>query len=259
MSPVALVGSLGGSGNFTLENARLARLDPVAFDAIVRAVEQGLPIEATRVRDRTDAALTRGGLAVSLAEGAITINEGQARLSNVTVRAQRADLAVSGGVNLAEGILDARLTLFGASGAGAPAEARPEIDIALKGPPDAPKRTIDVAALATWLALRAVEQQSKKLDVLEGRAPIQPAAASPGTQTDPPKAPSAAKPKPAAPARPEAERLPQLPPPIDIRPAPAPRAPRAQSSSAPAAPSQAQKPPAAPARPRSLSEILFGN
>ena len=43
--------------------------------------------------------------------------------------------------------------------------------ISLKGPLEAPKRTIDVAALASWLALRAVEQQSKKLDVLEGREP----------------------------------------------------------------------------------------
>jgi hypothetical protein len=46
MSPVALAGSLGGSGTFTLE--------------------KGLPIDTVRVRDRT------------LAEGAITINAGQA-------------------------------------------------------------------------------------------------------------------------------------------------------------------------------------
>jgi hypothetical protein len=39
----------------------------------------------------------------------------------------------------------------------------------LKGPINAPKRTIDAAALANWLALRAVEQQAKKLDALEGR------------------------------------------------------------------------------------------
>src|SRR5262249_59587733 len=67
MSPVALVGSLAGSGSFTLENARAARLDPAAFDTVIRAVDQGLPIDAIRVRDRMDAALASGGLAVSLA------------------------------------------------------------------------------------------------------------------------------------------------------------------------------------------------
>ena len=294
MSAVALIGSLEGGGTFALDNGRVVRLDPAAFDTVIRAVDQGLPIDATRVRDRMDAALARGVLAVARAEGAITINAGQARLSNTTVRAQRADLAVSGSVNLAENALDARLTLFGAGGAGAPANTRPEVAIALKGPVETPKRTIDVAALASWLALRAVEQQSKKLDVLEGRAaatpppsptpaavntntppapgPKEPAAVPAAAQTEPdasapypsvrtqPAVPSVQKPKPVLPA---AERAPPLPPAIDIRPAPAPATPRAQPGPAQGAPTHAQpqKPAAAtvPPRPRSLSEILFGN
>ena len=64
---------------------------------------------------------------VTLAEGAIANDAGQARLSNPVVRAQRGDLAVSGSVNLAEAAIDARLTLFGSGGAGAPADTRPEI------------------------------------------------------------------------------------------------------------------------------------
>ena len=254
MSAVALVGSLAGSGSFTLENARAARLDPAAFDTVIRAVDQGLPIDAIRVRDRMDGALASGGLAVTLAEGAIAIDAGQARLSNPVVRAQRGDLAVSGSVNLAEAAIDARLTLFGSGGAGASADTRPEIGIALKGPIDTPKRTIDVAALTSWLALRAVEQQSKKLDVLEGRAPVPPPVPAAVNAT------TAPKPKSAAPA---AEGLQPLPPPIDIRPAPTPRAPRTPrpqqgAAATQGAPAQAQKPPPAPARPRSLSEILFG-
>jgi large subunit ribosomal protein L24 len=175
------------------------------------------------------------------------------------------------------------LTLLGAGGAGAPANSRPEVLIALKGPVDAPRRSIDVAALASWLALRAVEQQSKRLDVLEGRdpaaSPARPASnvdkqtapaaerapaagpaapdAAPGEAAAPRSQPtSAQKPTPAAPA---AERAPVLPPPIDIRPAPAPRAPRVQPG-AQGAPAQPQKPAAAaaPPRPRSLAEILFG-
>ena len=74
MSPVALIGSLEGSGIFTLENGRVVRLDPAAFDAVIRAVDQGLPIDATRVRDRMDAALARRRPGHPLAEGAITID-----------------------------------------------------------------------------------------------------------------------------------------------------------------------------------------
>jgi large subunit ribosomal protein L24 len=189
MSSVALVGSLDGGGTFTLENGRLARLDPAAFDAVIRAVDQGLPIDAIRVRDRMDAALANsGGLAVALAEGAIVINAGQARLGSTMVRAQNADLTVNGSISLTAATLDGRLILSGMPGPGAPVNTRPEIFIALKGPADAPKRSIDAGAFASWLALRAVEQQSKKLDVLEGReAPPTPAApaAAAATQTTP--------------------------------------------------------------------------
>ncbi|HEU4357606.1 MAG TPA: hypothetical protein VFR54_04060, partial [Xanthobacteraceae bacterium] len=173
-----------------------------------------------------------------------------------------ADLGANGSVNLIDRALDARLTLFAAGGAAGAEDIRPEVGIMLRGPIDTPKRTIDVAALASWLALRAVEQQSKKLDVLEGRTPAppaQPAAATPSA-SDPTaaKVPGAAKPKAAAsPA--SAERLSPLPAPIDIHPAPTPRAPRGQSGAAAPAPSQAQSPPPAPARPRTLFDMLFGN
>jgi hypothetical protein len=294
LSAVALMGSLAGNGSFKLENARVVRLDPAAFETVIRAVDQGLPIDANRIRDRVEAALASGVFVAPLAEGTITVEAGHARLGSLMVRAPRADLAVNGGINLIDGALDARLTLLGAGGAGAPANTRPEVLIMLKGPVDAPKRSVDVAALSSWLALRAVEQQAKKLDVLEGREPAAASArpaiklqsvptpnapavepAAPGAaQTEPgasapnpavrpqptqPTATSAPKPKPAAPA---AEQAPPLPPPIDIRPAPAPRAPRTQQG-AQATPSQPQqqKPAAAPAPPRqrSLSEILFGH
>ncbi len=296
LSAVALMGSLAGDGTFKLENGRVVRLDPAAFETVMRAVDQGLPIDATRIRDRMDAALASGVLSVALAEGAISVNAGQARLSDVTVRAQRADVAVSGSVNLADAALEGRLTLSGMGGTNAPANTRPEITIGLKGPVDTPKRSIDVAALSSWLALRAVEQQSKKLEALEGRAPATPATAAtananprtapaqPALATDAavpaalhtepdaadsqpaarpqPATPKAQKPKPAVPT---AERAPTLPPPIDVRPAPTPPAPRAAAAGAHGAATQQQpqpqKPVAAPAPPRqrTWSEILFGN
>ena len=279
MSAVALIGSLAGNGSFVLETARLARLDPSAFNNVIRAVEQGLPIDAVGVGNRMDAALAAGGLTIPRAEGSLTINAGQVRVSNATVRAQRADLGVLGSVNLAESTIDARLTLSAAA-ADAPASTRPEIGIALKGPIDTPKRTIDVASLTSWLALRAVEQQSKKLDLLEGRAsppqiaptvpeapaqaalPEMPAAgaAAPAparTEPEPPRARPIARPK-AKPTPPEQAQ--PLPPPIDIRPLPAARAaPRPAGAQAVPGPPQAKPQTAAPSRPRSLSEILFGN
>jgi large subunit ribosomal protein L24 len=277
MSVIALIGSLTGTGTFLLENAKLAGLDPSAFDAVIRAVDHGLPIDAARVRDKTESALRAGGLTIPLAEGAFTINAGQARVSNTVLRAQGADLTMVGNLNFAEAEIDTRLVL---SGTGGSTGGRPEIGITLRGPIDAPKRTTDVAMLANWLAMRAVEQQARKLDALEGRAlpsqatPAKPDAvvegAQPGTAaggSDSPSAarsaPEGARPRPPArsKARPSSspEQAQPLPPPIDIRPAPAPRAaPRPAGAQGTSNQGRGQTA-APPPRPRSLSEILFGN
>ncbi len=192
-SPAALIGSLGGSGSFTLEHGQVTRFDPMAFAAVIRAVDQGLPIDVARVRDRMEAALAGGNLPIALAEGAITINTGQARLSNTVVRAQGADLAVGGSINLADSVIDARLTLSGSPGPDGASTGQPQIVVTLKGPFDAPKRAIDATAFASWLALRAVEQQAKKLDALEGHgaAPSVLQRTAPAQGAPPPAVPAA--------------------------------------------------------------------
>jgi large subunit ribosomal protein L24 len=232
-SPIALIGSLKGSGTFTVQDGRILRLDPAAFDAVIRSVDQGLPIDVNRIRERMEQALGNGALSIPLAEGEIVVAAGQARLGNTVVRAHGADLALGGSVDLAHDVLDARLTFSGAARSDAPAGTRPEIGIALKGPVDAPTRTLEVVALSSWLALRAVENQTKRIDALEsGReqpvnpsAPAAPAvtppASSPPASATPPRAARSVpetqvvRPRPPAPTTGQA---PALPPPLDLRP-----------------------------------------
>jgi hypothetical protein len=70
-----------------------------------------------------------------------------------------------------EGATDWRLTLSARPRAASPTNTWPEIEVSLRGPVNAAKRATDVTAFTSWLAVRAIEQQSKKLDVLEGREP----------------------------------------------------------------------------------------
>jgi len=160
LSPVALIGSLKGSGKLSLADAQLAGLDARAFDAVTRAVDQGLAIDAPRIADVVSKALDSGQLAVKQAEGTLAISAGQVRLSNVGADSAEAALSLSGNLDLTDGSIDARLVL---SGAGEAAGARPDIFMALKGPLAAPARSIDVSALTGWLTLRAVENQARKL------------------------------------------------------------------------------------------------
>ena len=90
-SPVALVGSLAGTGSFALQDGGIVRLDPAAFASIMRSVDQGLASEATRIGDPMDAALSKGSLSVALAKGTIAVDAGQFELADTTVNANGAD------------------------------------------------------------------------------------------------------------------------------------------------------------------------
>ena len=196
LSPVALIGSLKGSGRVVLADGRIAGLDPRAFDAVIRSVDQGLPIEPARISDLVSKSLD-GQLSLKRAEAAARVTGGQLRISDVTAESKDAALSIAGIVDLTDGSINTRLVLSGSAEA---AGAHPNIFVALQGPISAPARTIDVSALTGWLTLRAVENQTKRLRAIES-VPLQP----PRSGT------------------PKSKQAPALPAPIDIRPAPVPR------------------------------------
>ena len=72
----------------------------------------------------------------------IAIAAGQIRLSNTIARAQGVDLSVGGGALLTEDSVDAKLTLSAVARQDSPVSGRPEISVALKGPVEAPRRTL---------------------------------------------------------------------------------------------------------------------
>lgn len=197
LSPVALFGSLKGLGKLTLRDAQFAGLDPRAFDAVTRAVDQGLAIDAVRISGVVSKALDSGQLSVKRAEGTIAVSAGQLRLSNAAADSKDAELSLSGNLDLTDGAIDARLVLSGSSQA---AGSRPDIFMALRGPVTAPARSIDVSALTGWLTLRSIENQAKQLRAIESAPP---------------------HPKVKTPA-PNSENAPALPAPVDIRPVPVP-------------------------------------
>ena len=186
LSPVALVGSLQGSGKLSLEDAELAALDPRAFDTVTRAVDQGIPVDGERISDMVRKALDSGHLSIKHGEGAITVAAGQVGIADFSAAAPDADLSLSASFDLIDGLLDAHLALSGKSSG-----IRPDIFMAIKGPLAAPERSVDVSALTGWLTLRAVENETKRLKAIEA-APMHavPPPRPPGAKSDldPPKA-----------------------------------------------------------------------
>ncbi len=241
-SPAAFVGSLAGKGSIVLENAQVAGLSPRVFDAVIRAVDLGIPTDANRIRDFVATASETGMLQAPRAEGTLTIAAGQARLTNAFMHAAGVDLSAAANVDLADATLDAVLTLSGA--AALTGDARPTLTIGLRGPLAAPVRTIDASALASWLSLRALEQQSKEVDAMERKR--QEREQKEQEEAERNAAAAAIAPAVVAPVDDAAlaPQAPPLPPAINVLPAPKPRVvPRADTAPRAAAPKPASPPP----------------
>jgi large subunit ribosomal protein L24 len=249
-SPAALIGSLAGTGSIALENAQIAGLNPRVFDAVIRAVDLGIPTDTDRIRDFVVTALDNGTLPVAHAEAAVTVAAGQARLSNVVTRTSGADLTVATNIDLTRATLDTVLMLSGTQIQGS--GLHPVISVALKGPLLGPSRTVDASALASWLALRAVEQQSKQLDTMER---LQREANVPPAETQHPSAASNGELEvpvsggETTSGLSDVNQAPPLPPAINILPAPKPRGPRAENHAAPPVRAAAPKPSTPPLNP----------
>ena len=197
LSPIALIGSLKGSGKIMLADAKLSSLDARVFDVVTRAVDQGLVVDNGRISDLAGKSLANGQFPLKHAEFPFQIVSGQLGMVDVSTESKEAGMSLTGMLDLTNGSLDTKLTL---SGANDPGGSRPKIFVSLKGPVTVPSRSVDTSALSGWLTLRAVENQTKRLRSIENVPP-----------------------QPQGRGLPKSKQAPALPAPIDIRPAPTPR------------------------------------
>jgi AsmA-like C-terminal region/AsmA family len=267
----ALTGALSGNGTVKLESAVIAGLDPRALDVAIRASDLNQMPDETRLRQIVDSALSAAGFPVASVEFPFIIRDGRLRVDATTLETQGARAIVSGGYDIPADQADIRASL--ASTVIGSATSRPEIQLFAAGPPDTIGHTVDVTALSSWLAVRKIDRETRRLDAIERgepppvEPPLPPPPATaalplpaapelvpPRPHVDvplpgrdprrlPPKA-AIAPPRPPAqgPAAPFAPKPPAsvsqqaapLPPPIEVRPAPGP---------APAPPKPKPKPP----------------
>ena len=247
-SASALTGALSGSGTVTLESASVAGLDPRAFDAAIRASDNGQATDDVKLRQIVEPVLASGALSVASAQIPFNVRDGRLRVGATTLDAGGARAVISGGFDIPADQADLRAIIT--STAAGSATGRPEIQLFAAGSPDALNRTVDVAALSSWLAVRAIDRETRRLDSIERGEPSPPvvpasipppAAALPSApprnvlpsdqplsavppRRVPPK-PTLSVPRPpaapaASPAPVVSQQVAPLPPPIEVRPVP---------------------------------------
>jgi large subunit ribosomal protein L24 len=168
-SASALMGALSGSGTLTLESARVAGLDPRAFDAAIRASDNGQATDDNKLRQIVEPVLSSGMLSVKSAQIPFNIRDGRLRVTATTLDAEGARAIISGGYDIQADQADIRASL--ALTAAGQATSRPEIQLFAAGSPDTLTCTVDVAALSSWLAVRAIDRETRRLDSIERGLP----------------------------------------------------------------------------------------
>ncbi|MDP3076162.1 AsmA-like C-terminal region-containing protein [Bradyrhizobium sp.] len=233
-SASALTGALSGSGTVTLESAEVAGLDPRAFDAAIRASDGGQATDDVKLRQIVERGLSAGALSVKSAQIPFSIGDGRIRIGATTLDAEGARAIISGGYDIPADQADIRASL--ASTATGSASSRPEIQLFTAGPPDALDRTVDVAALSSWLAVRAIDRETRRLDAIERGEPPPPWSTSlPPPATAPSGTPDAVL------------------PPLPTSEVPIPGRDPRRSPAAPKAKAAVPRPPAAPPAPGAAS------
>jgi large subunit ribosomal protein L24 len=241
-SASALTGALSGSGTVTLDGMTLAGLDPRAFDVAIRASDSGQATDDIRLKQIVEPVLAAGTLSIASAQIPFNIRDGRIRVGATALAANGANAIVSGGYDIPADQADIRTAL--ASTLVGTANNHPEIQLLAVGTPDGLTRSVDIAALSSWLAVRAIDRETKRLDAIERGEPPPPPEPMPAALPQPgqpgpeaPNANSAAVP-PAdvplprrAPPKPKiAAPRPPIVPPVATTPAVAPPAPIASQS-----------------------------
>ncbi len=226
-SIAALTGALTGSGTLTLDAARIAGLNPDVFDIAIKAGDAGKAENEDQLRRIVAPELQRGDLAVRQAQIPFLLRDGRFSVGATTLEAESARAVVSGGYDIIADQVDIRANLTSRA---AEKNGPPHLDIFAVGTPDALTRSVDVSGLSSWLALRTIDRETRRLDAISrGEATPPPAKPQTPLPAEPP-----AKPKEVAPARPPTpppvadapapQGVPPLPPPVEVRPPPAPKA-----------------------------------
>jgi large subunit ribosomal protein L24 len=185
----ALSGALSGSGAVSVSDAQLAELDPRAFETAIAASDAGQLRTEPMLRDLVAAVLAKAPLRVAALQVPFSIRDGSLRVAATALEADGARVIASGGYDLGADQLDIRAALI-ATRIGTET-SRPEIQLFAHGPPDRLARSLDVALLSSWLAVRSLDRETRRLDALErGEAPppalpAQPVAIPPAAETAP--------------------------------------------------------------------------
>jgi hypothetical protein len=164
----ALAAGLTGSGTFAVRNGRINGLDAGAFARTLATIEaKDTPPDAAEVSSRFQTELGYGDLPISDVTSAFTLASGVLRISNAAISSPAAAATASADIDLARAQLSARLMLRPADFEAMAGAAAPQAQISFAGPLASPERSVDTTAFTSFLTVRALDREMKRVADME--------------------------------------------------------------------------------------------
>ena len=168
-SLAALIAGLAGDGAAEFAGAQLKRSDPAALDRVVaKAQAPEAQIDETNVAYEFGNELDRGALPIPDGPAPVALSAGTIKLGPLPIAEPHGEASLGMSVDLVRLAVETQLTLTAPSAGlkfwtGPPPSAAVTVRDAL----EAPKRQVDVAALAAGLATQAIGRESDRIAAQE--------------------------------------------------------------------------------------------
>ncbi|WMT89905.1 AsmA family protein [Pelagibacterium sp. H642] len=164
----AFAGSLNGEGSFSVNDVRIERLSPTAFDAAAD-VDNLVEIAPEALETLVATALDSGPFIADEAGGLVSLIGGSAQISNIAIEGDGARLVGGGSLALDTAELDASWTLAltrALAGNGLITETTGRIGLEVDGTLLAPERALDLGPMVDAIQVRALETELDELEAL---------------------------------------------------------------------------------------------
>lgn len=164
----AFASSLNGEGSFSVEDVRIERLSPAAFEAAAD-IDNLIEIAPEALESLVGTALDSGPFVADEAGGLVSLIGGAARISNIAIEGNGARLVGGGSLALETAELDANWTLAltrALAGNGLITETTARIGLGVGGTLAAPERALDIGPMVDAIQMRAYEIELDELEAL---------------------------------------------------------------------------------------------
>ncbi len=159
-----LVSGLSGGGTFRIEKGEIRRVNPAAFDLVIKAADAGLELDEEAIQNTFADHLDAGAVRFDSVDGSIAIASGCIRARNISVDTDGATLFGSAQIDLEKWQLSGDVAMKTRDEAQKVAGAEPQVAILYSGELESPSRKLDTGPLLAYLNLRAIELNVQRIE-----------------------------------------------------------------------------------------------